>query len=193
MPDHQIRDELLTLFFAGYSTTEIGLNMIWKELASNPEIEKKLHDSLSVIKSNGTSTWKTFTQLQYCNCVVKETLRQHPPSWLITRQVLEDCSIRGYSVSKNTILFISPYITHHHPAFWKNPSSFHPERFLPENQVKQHPYAFIPFSSGLHHCIGEQIALLILQQVTAEIAKDFRLCFRGSAITNEHEMRVVKW
>jgi cytochrome P450 len=53
MSDSQARDEVLTIFLAGYETVANGLAWTWYLLSQNPEVEAKLHAELDAVLGTG--------------------------------------------------------------------------------------------------------------------------------------------
>jgi cytochrome P450 len=49
LSDEQVRDEVLTIFLAGYETTANALSWTWYLLSQNPEAEEKLHAELDTV------------------------------------------------------------------------------------------------------------------------------------------------
>ncbi|MCB9455902.1 MAG: cytochrome P450 [Anaerolineaceae bacterium] len=174
MTDEQARDELVTLFLAGHETTANALNWTWYLLAQNPEAEAKLHAELDSVLGGKPPTLDDLKRLPYTEMVVKEALRLYPPAFGFGRVATEDLEIGGYFVPKDTVVAITSYIVHHSPKWWDEPEAFRPERFTPENEAKQHRYAYVPFGGGPRVCIGNSFAMMEAQLLLATIASRYQ-------------------
>src|SRR5215475_11210855 len=49
MTDEQLRDEVLTIFLAGYETVANALSWTWLSLGQNPDVEAKLHSEIDAV------------------------------------------------------------------------------------------------------------------------------------------------
>jgi cytochrome P450 len=107
--------------------------------------------------------------------VLKETLRLYPPGWLFTRRSIEADELGGFAIAPRTDVFICPYLLHRHPEFWSDPEQFRPERFAGADAGERHQFAYIPFSVGPRHCIGENLAMFEMLVHIESMARRFRL------------------
>lgn len=112
--------------------------------------------------------------LKFLECCVKEGLRLCPSVPFIGRRLHEDMDINGKSVPKGTILFVYIYMLHRDPDVFPQPETFDPDRFMPENALGRHPFAFVPFSAGPRNCIGQRFAMSELKIVLAYLLRYFR-------------------
>lgn len=155
MSDRQIIDEMLTLVVAGHETTAASLNWVWYLLAVNQDSMQRVVDEaarLDMDRLDGDA----LDSLVYTRAVLQEALRLYPPGWLYTRRALEDDQLGSYTLPAGSDVFICSYLLHRHPAYWEDPDIFRPERFLGDGNIQR--YAYLPFSAGPRHCIGETFA-----------------------------------
>jgi cytochrome P450 len=116
----------------------------------------------------------------YAEQVLHETLRLYPPVWLFSRRAIEDDRLGPYRVPAGADLFISPYLLHRDPRHWHgDPEAYDPDRFTAQAEAARHRFAYIPFSAGARHCIGEGFAMVEMNQHLRMAVRRFRLKYAG--------------
>lgn len=174
MDDRQIRDEVMTIFFAGHETTASTLAWTLSLLATHPPIERRLREEYATVLGGRTPTMADLPHLPYGRMVIDEVLRLYPPGWLFSRYAVADDQLGEYHIPAGSILSISPFVLHHLPAFWDHPEGFDPERFTPERSAGRHKFAYMPFLTGPRKCIGDGFALVEMQLVLPLIMQRFQ-------------------
>jgi len=113
--------------------------------------------------------------LPFLDCVVRETLRLHPPTPLaIPHYSKEECELSGYRIPKETTAYINIYAIGRDPEVWDNPNEFEPNRFR-DSSVKvlgQH-FELLPFSAGRRGCPGVHFALPTFMLFLANLLQCF--------------------
>lgn len=175
MSDRELIDELLTLIVAGHETTASALNSTWYLLAKNPDAEAKLHRELDAAPEWSAPSLTDMESLNYTHNVCDESLRLYPPGWLISRRAIEADELGGHVLPAGTDVLLSPYLLHRHPAYWREPEAFRPERFDAEHEAERPRFAYMPFAAGPRHCIGETLAMYEMLVHLYKFARRFRL------------------
>ncbi len=174
MSDKELIDEVMTLIVAGHETTAAALTWTWYLVVRHPDIAGEL-EAEADRTPDGLLDLEAAESLSYAHQVVQEALRLYPPGWLFTRRALEADELGGFPVAARTDVFISPYTLHRHPDFWSAPEEFQPARFAGIDAKERHRFAYIPFSVGPRHCIGENMAMFEMLVHVNRMARRFRL------------------
>ncbi len=175
LDDLEVRDEVVTLVFAGSETTSLMLAWTWCLLFKHPEVERTLHEELARTLGGRPPGVEDLPHLKYTRMVLEESMRIYPPVWAIFRKAAEDDKIGGYHVPAKSSIVVSPYTMHRHPGFWESPEQFDPERFRAGSFEGRHRYAYLPFGGGRHLCLGNHFAMMEGQLILATIAQRYRL------------------
>lgn len=177
MSDALLRDESITIFFAGHETTARTLTFLFYALAQNPEVEERLVAETATLAGR-RPTVEDLKRLPYTLQVIKETLRLYPAAPIYARDVVADDEIDGVRIPAGATVLPFPYATHRHPAFWPDPERFDPERWTPQAEAARHPYAFHPFAAGKRICLGNNFSLLETHVIASMLVPRFRLRLR---------------
>ncbi len=179
LTDEQLRDEVTTIFLAGYETVANALAWTWMLLAQNPGAEAKLHAELDEVLGTGSEarlpTLADLPALRYTEMVLSESMRLYPPAWAMGRQSTAPIELGPYRFPAGTYFFFSQYIMQRSPEQFADPLCFDPERFTPERKAARHKFAYFPFGGGNRQCIGESFAWMEAILLVATIAQQWRL------------------
>ena len=190
MSDRQMLDEILTLIVAGHETTASSLNWFWYLLTQSPEVAAHLHAEVDARPTDAPG-YEQLADYPYVRRALDETLRLYPPGWLLTRRSIASSPIGNYVLPPRTDVLISPYLIQRHPAYWPQPETFDPDRFLPEANAARNRFVYLPFGLGPRACIGEHLALIEMHAHVATLARRFELMLAaGQTIEMEPQVNL---
>jgi cytochrome P450 len=174
MPDHQLRDEVMTIFLAGYETIANALTWTWYLLSQNPEAERKLHAELDSVLAGRPPETADLPKLKYAEMVLAEAMRLYPPAWAMGRIAIEDVKIGPFHLPASTTVLMLQYITHRNAKYFPDPMRFDPDRFSPEAKASRPRFSYFPFGGGARQCIGESFAWMEGVLILATLAQRWR-------------------
>lgn len=174
MSDTQIRDEVMTLFLAGYETTANALTWTFYLLAQHPDVEARLHEEIDALPEDDLGA-DALARLPYARMVLAESMRLYPPAYAIGRRALGDYAVDGYTIPARAIVVLAPYITHRDPRWYHEPERFDPDRWLPERIAQRPKFSYNPFGAGPRICIGEPFAWMEGVLLLTTISRRWRL------------------
>jgi cytochrome P450 len=181
MSDEQVRDEVLTIFLAGYETVANALTWTWYLLSQNPEVEAKLHAELeTVLGTHRLPTLADYPNLRYTEQVFAESMRLYPPAWAMGRMSTKPVTLGPYRIPPGAHFFFSQYMMSRTAEYFPDPLRFDPDRFTPENKASRPKFTYFPFGGGNRQCIGESFAWMEGILSIATIAQRWRMTYLGT-------------
>jgi cytochrome P450 len=175
MTDKQLRDEIMTIFFAGHETTANALTWTWYLLSQNPEVEARLHREIDEVLNGQLPSAEDYSRLSYTEMVFAESMRLYSPSWITGRRALNDYQINGYIIPAGSVVLMSQYVMHRNEKYFPDPLKFDPERWRPEARESRPKFSYFPFGGGPRMCIGEHFAWMEGVLVIATMAQRWKM------------------
>ncbi|XP_061385960.1 cytochrome P450 4C1-like [Danaus plexippus] len=199
-----IQEEVDTFMFEGHDTTQAALTYCLMSLANEEFVQQKAYAEQECIFAgdNRPATLADLTEMTYLECCIKESLRLYPPVPFISRKINEPTTLSNYTIPAGASCHIHIYDLHRQESIYKNALKFDPDRFLKENSVGRHTYAYIPFSAGPRNCIGQKFAMMEMKSSLSAVLRNFKLvpvtspddlCFISDIVLRNHAPVYVKF
>ncbi|CAB3365204.1 Hypothetical predicted protein [Cloeon dipterum] len=151
--------QAVVFFLAGFETSSTLISFSCLELATNPDVQRKLQDDIdrALSNHNGKLTYDALKEMKYLDAVIQESLRKYPPAGNVMRVCTKNYIIPGTNVQieEGTPVIIPTFSIQNDPKYFPNPEAYDPDRFLEENALHKYQYLHMPFGEGPRQCIGK--------------------------------------
>lgn len=176
LSDSQIRDEVMTLLFAGHDTTTSTVAFMFYELARNPSVTSVLlAEQDTVLNGQADADVLGGEALPQLEMALDETLRKYPAAWIGPRRSISSFEFEGVRVPGDAYVNYSSWASHHLPEVFPEPERFDPERFSPMAKAALPKGAYVPFGGGSRTCIGMRFGQLEIRTIATSILSRFSL------------------
>lgn len=145
-------------------------------LARNPEWQDRVRaDLLATVASADHARLEELHKSVESEWAVKEALRLNAAAPVLWRRAVRDVEFQGHRIPSGTVTGVNPMLTHLLPELWDEPKRYNPGRFSPDLVRQRHRYAYVPFGSGAHGCLGANFASLQVRSLLRTILEEHEL------------------
>src|SRR4051812_34023319 len=174
--DREIRDQVMTLMFAGHDTSTSTLTFMLHELARHPEAVRRLHGEQDRVLGGATPTAPQLErEMPYLDMVLDEVLPLSPPAWIGPRRAIREYEFGGYIVPRDAYVNYCSWASHRLPEVFPEPEAFIPERFTRERKAALPRGAYVPFGGGSRICIGKRFGQTEVKLVATKLLQRLRM------------------
>jgi cytochrome P450 len=174
--DREIRDQVMTLMFAGHDTSTSTLTFMLHELARDPEATSRLlEEQERVLAGADPSAEQLEKEMPYLDMVLDEVLRLYPPAWIGPRRAVRQFEFGGHTVPRGAYVNYCSWASHRIPEVFPQPEAFIPERFTRERKAALPRGAYVPFGGGSRICIGKRFGQTEVKLVATKLLRRLRV------------------
>ncbi|KAM7499115.1 hypothetical protein LguiA_023529 [Lonicera macranthoides] len=184
-PNKYLRDNLLSLIFAGRDTTSTALTWFFWLIATNPLVEIKIQEEIKTqmnLKEEeklGFFKAEELRKLVYLHGALCEALRLYPSLPLNHKAPVQpDTLPSGHWIDRNTKTVLCYYSMGRMETIWgKDCLEFKPERWISEIGWNKHesPFKFPTFNAGPRTCIGKDMTFTQMKIVATTIIYNYKV------------------
>jgi cytochrome P450 len=174
--DREVRDQVMTLMFAGHDTSTSTLTFMMHELARHPDVLARLQaEQDDVLGGDVPDIDRLEKEMPYLDMVLDEVLRLYPPAWIGPRRAVRDFEFGGYTIPEGAYVNYCSWASHRIPEVFPEPEAFIPERFERERKAALPRGAYVPFGGGQRICIGKRFGQTEVKLVATMLLQRLRL------------------
>ncbi|WP_243658742.1 cytochrome P450 [Tamaricihabitans halophyticus] len=183
LDDREVRDQIVTLLFAGHETTASSIATALVLLDRHPKVRAELLDELDATSADGMEG----NEVPLLQATAREVLRLRPPVPVAAnREMTEPGEICGRQLPAGTMLSPCPFLAHR--EHFDRADRFDPHRFLGKRPATSE---FFPFGGGKRHCLGSQLAEAEIRMIVAAVLRRRSWqCVAGRGSTEQRQQRV---
>ena len=176
LSDQEVRDQAITLMFAGHDTSTSTISFLLFELARHPHVLARLFDEQDRVLSGSSPSPEPLARgdLRELEMALDETLRLYPPAWIGPRRAIEEFEFAGHHVPAGAYVNYCSWASHRLPEVFPEPEAFIPERFSPDRKARLPKGAYVPFGGGSRTCIGMRFGQMEVKAVVTLLLQRFR-------------------
>lgn len=171
--DAEIRDNLLTMLFAGHESTATALAWALYFVHREPGVLDRVLEELA--PGGEAPDTAALGRSPYLDAVCREALRLEPVAPGVARRLNDRLGLGRHEVAAGDIVMLSIDLAHRDAERYPEPERFRPERFLAGNPGSS---VFFPFGGGRRHCLGAVLALQEMRVVLATLVTRWRFSLR---------------
>ncbi|KAH8427127.1 cytochrome P450 [Aspergillus melleus] len=198
----EIFGNIFVINFAGHDTTANTLAFATLLLAAYPDVQEwvaeELQQVLGSVNTEGGYS-EIFPKLKRTKAVMLETLRLYPPIMAIPKWTNDEpqslqVGAQTIVIPPNTGVLPSIMALQTHPAYWEDPLSWSPRRWISAPKTQQSEAlslgdeviitppkcTFFPWSDGPQNCPGIKFSQVEFVAVIASLLRNHRLGVAGN-------------
>lgn len=163
--DTELRDQVVSLLFAGHETTASAAAWTLYWLDHDRTLRRDVLDELEQTPDDAPAP----ARAPLLSAVIQESLRLAPPVTVAeNRRLGADTELLGRTLPAGTTLTTSIYLAHRQADHFGDPLRFDATRFLGRRVSPSH---YLPFGGGSRRCLGSQLGHLEIRMIAAALLR----------------------
>ncbi|KAI9293771.1 cytochrome P450, partial [Neoconidiobolus thromboides FSU 785] len=163
LTNEEILNNLTIFFVAGHDTTANTFTSTLYFLAKYQDIQEKARKQILEVLGNSNEikvpTNSQQKELDYLNCVIKESMRIATTSVPLKRYANKNATLSdGTEIKRGDMISLVLYLHHRNPEYFPEPEIFNPDRFKDPHSIQS--TMWMPFGIGSRICVGLNFSLI---------------------------------